>query len=188
MKRAPNPQGKGHLPVLSALSETRARVAAVPPKDIEQVSAELFTSLFVLESDIRFRPVPGRCYWLYRKNGCFRLSLIAPREWPRSLSGDFIGECHFHEDMTWTLSLSEQAAGDRAFLDDVERRKAEFEQRLEQARSVDELLPFYRQGGAFYQRAVAFALARSLGISMEKAGIQGLTREQARRQLPAADG
>lgn len=175
-----NPQGKGHLPVLAALSETRRQLAHVPPKRIEQVESELFTSLFVLESDFSFRPVPGRCYWLYEKRKGFQLSLIAPREWGEALPGRYIGECVLRSDMTWTLSLSESAAADGDFLALVEQRRRRFKKELQTAQSMEDLLPHYRKSMPFNQRACAFALAHSLGLSMRKSGILGLTHQQAK--------
>lgn len=183
MGKAGNPQGKGHLPVLAALSEASRQLAHVPPKRIEQVEAELFTSLFVLESDFRFRPVPGRRYWLYEKGDRFQLSLIGPDEWGEALPGRYVGECVLRSDMTWTLSLSEAAAADEAFLAFVEERRRRFERALEQARTLEDLLPHYRGSLPFNQRACAFALAHSLGLSMRKSGIAGLSWKQARRLL-----
>lgn len=180
MGKLGNPQGKGHLPVLAALSESRRQLAHVPPKHIEQVESELFTSLFVLESDFRFQPVPGRRYWLYEKGSRYRLSLIGPDEWGEALSGRYIGECVLRSDMTWTLSLSEGAAADDDFLAFVEQRRRRFESELEKARSMEELLPHYRKSLPFNQRACAFALAHSLGLSMGKSGTLGLSHSEAK--------
>ena len=58
MKR-PNPQGKGLVPILDSLVQSRASIS-VPPKHIEQITSELFTSLFVLHSQFQFKPVIGR--------------------------------------------------------------------------------------------------------------------------------
>ena len=110
MSENPNPQGKGLSPILATLEESRAAAAAVPPKHIEQVSTELFTSLFVLESDFRFKPTPGRSYWLYHKRGRFWLSLIPPGEWDETDYGRYIGECSLQPDMTWTLLLADEVA------------------------------------------------------------------------------
>ena len=180
-----NPQGKGSLPVLAALSGVRRQLAHVPPKQIDQVTAELFTSLFVLESDFRFRPVPGRSYFLYEKDDRFALSLIGPDEWgPTQSGGRYIGECVLREDMTWTLSLSVAAAADEDFVAFVEDRRRLFERELEAARTLEDLLPHYRKSLPFNQRVCAFALAHSLGLSMHKSGIRHLSCGEA-RSLPA---
>ena len=55
----PNPQGKGQVPVLATLSQTRSTMAEVPAKNIERISTELFTALFILESRFKFQPVQG---------------------------------------------------------------------------------------------------------------------------------
>ena len=49
MPENPNPQGKGQVPVLAALAEGQRAAAAAPAKHVEQVSVELFTSLFATE-------------------------------------------------------------------------------------------------------------------------------------------
>lgn len=183
MSKNPNPQGKGGAPVLATLNEQRAAVAAVPAKHIEQVSTELFTSLFVLESDFRFKPVPGKRYFLYRKPDRFWLSIIPPGEWSETVSGRFIGTCELQADMTWTLELADEVAQDEAFLGFLEAKRAEFEQRLSEAETVDEVLPVHESRFSFYRRAFAFALARSLGTSMERAGISGLSYDEARGLL-----
>lgn len=175
----PNPQGKGLVPVLATLSETRAMARAVPPKHIEQITNELFTSLFVLESEFKFRPVAERSYWLYRKSGRFWLSPVGPHEWGPESYGRYIGECELQRDMTWTLALSEEAAGDGALLAFIEQKRNEFENQVRDADAVDDILPGYRSEFSFYRRAHAFALAHSLGASMDKSGIRGLTHEQA---------
>ncbi len=180
MPENPNPQGKGLVPVLATLHETRAMAAAVPPKHIEQISHELFTSLFVLESEFKFRPVPDRSYWLYRKNGRFWLSPVGPHEWGPEIYGQLIGECELQRDMTWTLELSEDAAGDTDLLAWLEEKKRRFDREIEDVEAVEDILPGYRAEFGFYRRAYAFALAHSLGASMDKSGIRQLSWKQAR--------
>ena len=175
----PNPQGKGLVPVLATLSETRAMASHVPPKQIDQISNELFTSLFVLESEFKFRPVPERTYWLYRKKGRFWMSPVGPDEWSADIYGQYIGRCELHRDMTWTLELSEEAAADTELLTWLEEKRQVFDRELQQVEQVDDALPGYREKFSFYRRALAFALAHSLGSSMDKSGIRGLTYEQA---------
>ena len=87
----PNPQGKGLVPVLDSLTESRAAIS-VPPKQINQIANELFTSLFVLHSKFQFKPVLGKSYWLYLRNNSFQLSMIAPHEWGGNSYGQYIGE------------------------------------------------------------------------------------------------
>lgn len=187
MDKTPNPQGKGLVPVLESLAASRASIAAVPPKTIDQISSELFTSLFVLQSDFKFRPVVGRSYWLYRKGERFWLSLLAPHEWSAAAHGQVIGECSLHEDITWTLTLDAAAARDTALLELIEARKQAFERRLEAAAAVDEALPVFDESLPFYQRVFASALAHSLRVSMQKSGIEGLSYDEARGLLAAPE-
>lgn len=188
MPENPNPQGKGLAPVLATLSSVKSAAQHVPAKHIEQISNELFTSLFVLESEFKFKAVAGRTYWLYRKNDRFWLSPIGPHEWGPGLYGQYIGECMLHEDITWTLELAEEAANDSDLLQYLEEKKAAFEQRLEEAEAVEDMLPGYRRDFGFYRRAYAFALAHSLGVSMDKTGIRQLSYEQAQGVLPDHSG
>lgn len=186
MSKNPNPQGKGQAPVLALLSENRDNAIAVPPKQVEQVSTELFTALFILQSDFRFQPTPGRPHWLYQKEGRFRLSLTPPESWHPKIAGRYIGECVLQADMTWTLALAEDVARDPEFQDMLAARREAFERELENARTLDEVLPVHRGELPFYQRAFAYALAHSLGRSMDQSGIRGLGYDEARGLLTHA--
>lgn len=189
MNKQANPQGKGLVPVLESLAQSRALVPALP-KHIEQISRELFTSLFILHSQFQFKPIVGQSYWLYRRNSIFRLSLISPKEWGvdhAASFGQYIGECVLQKDITWTLKLDEQAANDAELMQYIENKGKEFEQALQSADSLDEAMPFYLDALPFYQRVFASALANSLQASLQKSGIQGLNYEQAQKQLSCGD-
>jgi hypothetical protein len=179
--KTPNPQGKGLVPVLDSLAASRP-TAAVPPKHIEQISSELFTSLFVLHSQFQFKPVIGKPYWLYRKDRAFKLSLISPEEW-RGGFGQYIGECQLQSDITWTLKLDEQAARDARLMQLIAARRAEFEANLQAADNLEHILPVFDTTLPFYQRVFASALAHSLGMSMQKSGIAGLPYHKAIKLL-----
>lgn len=182
--KAPNPQGKGGTPVLAALTERHDTLAAAPPKQIQQVSTELFTSMFVLQSEFRFKPVPGKTYYMYHKTGRYWLSMIGPDVFNEDQAGRFIGTCVLHPDMTWTLELGETAANDAAFMAYLEEKRKTFEAHLAEAETVDDILPVYETSlDTFYRRASAFALAYSLGRSMTQSGIQGLSYDEAMGQL-----
>ena len=178
MNYRPNPQGKGLVPVLDSLAESRASIP-VPAKHIEQIASELFTSLFVLHSKFQFKPVVGKSYWLYRRNNTFHLSMIAPHEWGGTGFGQYVGECVLQKDITWTLKLDTQAANDQHLMQLIENRRKEFEQALSAADAVEDVLPVYLESLPFYQRVFASALAGSLKVSMGKSGIQGLSYNQA---------
>ena len=178
-----NPQGKGLVPVLDSLAESQALVS-VAPKQIEQISSELFTSLFVLHSHFQFKPVVGKAYWLYQHNHQFRLSLVSPKEWGSADFGLFVGECVLQEDVTWTLTLDTQARNDRLLMNLFEKKQHEFAQALCAVESLEQVLPFYLAGLPFYQRVFASALASSLHASMLKSGIAKLNYTQAGKVLP----
>ena len=181
MNKDANPQGKGLVPILASLADSRA-VIPVVAKHINQISSELFTSLFVLHSHFQFKPVMGKSYWLYQREEKFQLSLISPDEWGGGF-GLFVGECVLQEDVTWTLTLDKAAANNQSLMTLIEQRRQEYEQALSAAESVDQLLPFYLDGLPFYQRVFASALANSLKSSMVKSGIQGLNYAQAQKVL-----
>lgn len=186
MSKNPNPQGKGGSLVLATLNEQRAGGMTVPPKQIDQVSTELFTSLFVLESEFKFKPVPGKRYFLYRKPAHFWLALTPPRMMSEAVAGRFIGTCVLQNDMTWTLELDDAVAADRDFMAYLEQKRAAFEEKLERAETVDDVLPVYQRGFDFYRRASAFAVAHSLTRSMTQSGISGLSYDEARGLLSNA--
>jgi len=178
----PNPQGKGLVPILETLAQSRTLVS-VSPKHIDQVSSELFTSLFVLHSHFQFKPVVGKRYWLYQRKKQFQLSLISPKEWGGADFGVFVGECVLQQDVTWTLTLDNAAANDSDLMMLIERKRHEFEQALISVDVIDNVLPFYIEGLPFYQRIFASALASSLKGSMFKSGILGLSYSQAKKCL-----
>lgn len=178
----PNPQGKG-LPATTALLSEINRLAVSPAKHIEQIANELFTSLFVLQSQFKFRPVIGKSYWLYQKTSIFRLSLIGPEEWKNSEFGIFIGRCELHPDMTWSMELSDKAFSDPALINFIEKQKQRFDEKLNNADRLEHILPAYESSLAFYQRAFLAALSHSLGTSMAKSGITRLNYEQAQLML-----
>lgn len=188
MPENPNPQGKGLRPVMAFLEESRAPALMAQPKQIKQISLELFTSLFVLESDFKFKPVRGSTYWLYQKNGRFWLSPISPDEWDERVYGRYIGECELHQDMTWSLEMCEEAAEDQGLMASLEQRWEAFEDAMEESETVEDALPRYQGQMPFYQRAYAFALAHSLRASMQGSGIQALSYQEAQAQLPSDAG
>ena len=181
MNKDANPQGKGLVPVLASLADSRAIISIVP-KHINQINSELFTSLFVLHSHFQFKPVVGKSYWLYKCAHRFQLSLISPDEWGGDF-GLFVGECVLQKDVTWTLTLDSVAANNKSLMNLIEQRRYEYEQALISTDSVDSLLPFYLDDLPFYQRVFASALANSLKGSMMKSGIQGLSFAQAQKAL-----
>lgn len=184
MKRKPNPQGKGLVPVLQGLQQHWARVR-VPPKHIDQISLELFTSLFVLQSEFRFNPVPGQAYWLYRRRQRWSLSLISPEEWGQGMPGRYIGRCELQQDRTWTLELDPEVAADPAFMAEVEKRRLQLQEKIEAAAALEDILPGYSQRASYYNKVLVFILAKSLRSSMQLSGIASLEYREARRLIAA---
>ncbi|AWN14911.1 DUF2452 domain-containing protein [Salinisphaera sp. LB1] len=182
----PNPDGKGVSPVLATLDEARGGLAVAAPKHIDQVATELFTSLFVLESEFRFKPVVGKTYYLYRQPERFWLGITPPEMLGETVAGRFIGTCVLQSDMTWTLELAEAVAADAHFMAWLAARRAAFERRLGEAETVDDILPVYESRLSFYRRASAFGVAHSLSRSMSASGISGLSYDEARGLLTDA--
>lgn len=182
----PNPDGKGGSTVLTTLDDVRAGTAQAVPKQIDQVTTELFTSLFVLESEFRFKPVAGKTYYLYRLPEKFWLGLTPPDMLGEAVGGRFIGSCVLQADMTWTLELAPAVAADENFMAWLAAKRTAFERRLGEAESVDDILPVYESRLSFYRRASAFGVAHSLSRSMSASGISGLSYDEARGLL--ADG
>ena len=178
----PNPQGKGLSTVLEGLSQSRPGVV-VPPKQIDQISSELFTSLFVLRSEFRFRPVVGKSYWLYRVDDQFKLYMLPPDQWSAGHPGQFIGECVLQDDITWTLTMDERAAEDESLLSLIEEERQRLERSLEEAAAVEDAMPEYIASMPFYCRLLAYGLGSSLRGSMQAAGINALSYEQAKGLL-----
>ncbi len=186
MNKPVNTDGKGQTPVLAILNESTRAAVAVPAKRIDQVTTELFTSLFVLESEFAFKPVPGKPYYLYQQETRFWLGLTAPDMLAERVAGRFIGTATLQPDLTWTLELAEAVATDSAFTDWLADKRAAFEQRLGAAETVDDVLPVYESRLSFYRRASAFGVAHSLSRSMSAAGISGLSYDEARGLLADA--
>lgn len=179
MSKKANPQGKGVSPLLAVIEQQDTAVAAARPKAAPQVATELFTAVFILESDFAFQPTVGRPHWLYRKQGRFRLSLTPPDAWDPCIAGQFIGECRLHQDMSWTLELSEAATGDTALQDELAGRRQRFERELENAETLGGALPRFRGDLGFYRRVYAYALSRSLEASMRQTDISRLPYRDA---------
>lgn len=176
--KAPNPQGKGLRPVLDALTEFKSSQMAAP-KHISQISAELFTSLLILGSQLRFKPVLEQPYWLYKHADHYQLSIIHPSQWHSEQSGEYLGECRLHRDLTWSLQLADTAINNPAVLQDLERRQEAFEQQLQTTEHLQNTLPVYVTEFSFYSRVLAAGLAHSLGASMQQTGIAQLNYSNA---------
>jgi len=182
MPENPNPQGKGLVPVLQGLQMHWSRMQ-VPPKQIDQISLELFTSLFILQSEFKFSPVPLKPYWLYQVGHQYRLLLVGPHEWHSPYTGRFIGKCELQADRTWTLDLDPEVAADKTFLAVIEEQRKALEEALMQADSLDQVMPACVDNLGYQGRVLAYILGRSLRTSMQLSGINALTYNEARGLL-----
>ena len=183
MPNNPNPQGKGLVPLLQGLDGHRLD-RLLPPKQIDQVQMELFTSMFVLQSDFRFNPVPNKIYYLYQTEGRFRLLLVGPHEWGlNGYRGRYIGSCILHDDRTWTLALDPAMEHDREFMDYIANEQDMLQEVLEKAESLEDILPVYEKSFGHYGRILAYILGKSLAISMDMSGIKSLSYQEAKGLL-----
>jgi hypothetical protein len=187
MKKNPNPQGKGIVPVLQGLQQ-HWLAPVVLPKQIDQIEMELFTSLFVLQSELKFNPVPGKSYWMYETDTGYRLLLVSPDEWHRPYPGRFIGECVLQKDRTWTLMLDDSLAADKDFMAMIEAQRRKLHSALARAEKIDDLLPAFESSLSYYGRVMAFILGRSLLTSMQLSGIKGLDYKGAKKLLADLSG
>ena len=181
--KTPNPQGKGLVAVLDSLQQAKNQLQ-VSAKSLQQLSNELFTSLFVLNSQIRFKPTTNQTYWLYYKNSRYQLSLIPPELWTPTKYGRYIGACELQTDLTWTLALAADCAQDPTFMQQVSQQRQQLAEKMQQAAKIDDVLPVYVATLPYYSRVLAAALAYSLHRSMQKSGLAGLSYQQAQTNLP----
>lgn len=181
-QKNPNPQGKGLSTVLDALTNSQAK-ASLPPKNIDQISSELFTSLFVLNTNFEFRPVAGNSYWLYYTKNKFKLYSTAPNEWACGQPGIFVGECTLQNDVTWTVYLDDQIKSQEWFITHIETQKAQLQNTFEDSITLEEAMPYYVKQMSYYSRLLTYGLSTSLKTSMQKAGINTLAYNQAKGLL-----
>ncbi len=155
-----NPEGKGRNGFLLDWYQSEpSRVVAKPQR---LLLAEFFTSMLVLSATFKFRPAVGVENYLYRINGEWSLSLIAPDEWSNERRAGFAGTCVLQSDMTWTIAPSDLLTEANPVSDAIERFYDAFAEMLDTDRTLEEILPFYVGKLPYYQRLYASALSRSL--------------------------
>jgi hypothetical protein len=179
----PNPQGKGQVVLLKDLESYHA--SNIRPKNLEEISQELFTALFILHSDCNFNAIPEQTYHLYRLKGRYQMMLLGPDEWFSGYPGDYWGACTLQQDLSWSLELSETAKHDDEFQKSLLQAQQDFQTKLEASKSLHDALPFHIQKMPYHQRVLAFALSKSLDASMELAGYAHLSYREARKELKA---
>ena len=163
--KSANPQGKGLVPCLTDWKAYQP--STIKAKNIEQLFAEYFTSLLVLFSDFRFRPVVGINYYLYFNKQRWMLSMIEPERWNCNKRGDYFGSCQLHEDMTWSINSSSSHEQNP----DIEKALRMFYESMLISLDSDiplmKKLPFYVEDLPYYRRMAATGLARSMSHSFE---------------------
>lgn len=181
-----NPEGKGQHGFLLDWYRSEPREVAAKPQ--HQILAEFFTSMLVLSAKFKYKPVVGVPNYLYRMNDEWSLSLIGPDEWSNDRGADFVGTCVLHRDMTWTIAPSKLLDGANPVSDAVARFYEAFAEALDTDRTLEEILPFYARGMAYYQRLYASALSRSIRAAVTLGDQTSMSCRQWRMLLPRKPG
>lgn len=63
----------------------------------EELKNEINWNNLIYGTDLKFKPVIGKSYYLYRDNDRHFLSMISPQEWKR----EFVGEFKFDHNGKW---------------------------------------------------------------------------------------
>ncbi len=181
MKQA-NPQGKGLVPVLDDWAALQP--CAPQDKSRQHIFSDYVTSSLVLSAEFNFRPVVGTRYHLYYRQSAntirWRLSLIEPERMLDDRLGEYFACVSLNRDMTWSLHSVSDRYDDQVvnrFLQDFAAHCAQFD-------TLADSLPVFAEQLPFYRRMAASALAKSLRLSMTRAGLEGL---QTRQWLDAPD-
>jgi hypothetical protein len=161
--KKPNPQGKGCVPVLQDLYALQATAPVAKPA--RQILRDFCISSIVLGARFRFKPVPGKPYFLYCSGGDWSLSLISPQEWGHRRPGDFVGRCTLHTDMCWQLEMPQLPSGHPAS-QHLETFVEAFSTYLQSHESITDCLPFYARHLPYYQRLLGTGVATSLAHSI----------------------
>lgn len=161
----PNPQGKGLVPVMQQWAQFRPQQLSLKPS--HQLFADYFTSLLMLSADFQFKPVVGQQYYLYLKDGRWKLSLIEPERWSHSKSGDCLGSCQLHEDMTWSLAPVNTLQANSELAVALEDFYRHFVDHMDCDKPVKSFLPYFAAQLPFYARMAANGLAKSIDLSSQ---------------------
>lgn len=159
-KEDANPEGKGANGFLLDWYQSEPRGVVAKPQN--QVLAEFFTSMLVLSAKFKYKPVIGVANYLYRFDGEWSLSLIAPGEWSDQRRSGFAGTCVLQHDMTWTIAPSALLREDNTVSEAIGRFYDAFAETLDSDLTLEEVLPYYVDKMPYYQRLYANALSRSV--------------------------
>jgi hypothetical protein len=179
----PNPEGKGQVGFLLDWAYSSPRAVVV--KRAPQLLADYFTSLLVLSSAFKFKPVFGKDYYLYQDGASWALSLISPDEWNNDTKRQaFVGRCVLNEDATWSIEPSGNIGKKGAVDDALAAFYDGFIDKLRSQQVLEDELPIYEAGLPYYQRLFAAALSRSLKGSMTQGDQLGISTETWLSQMP----
>ena len=172
-QKNPNPQGKGNVTLLQDWEATRP--GSLRHKAPVQILRDYLVSALVLAAKFRFRPVPGKRYYLYCDSQEWTLSMIGPEEWVRQRPGEFVARCRLRTDATWQVDF------DKLRQDGLPMRRLAqfvdgFSSELSSRHSVLDDLPFYERQLPYYQRMLATGLASSLQHSIVGAGADAVAQ------------
>ena len=183
----PNPQGKGQIGFLLDWAYSGPRSVAAKPAP--QLLADYFTSLLVLSSSFKFKPVFGKDYYLYIDGEHWSLSLISPDEWnDEAKRGAFVGTCVLHDDSTWSIAPSADLGRKGPVNDALAAFYEGFLDKLRSKSPLEDGLPVYEAGLPYYQRLFASALSRSLKGSLTGGDQLGLNAEAWLASMPRDAG
>jgi hypothetical protein len=177
-----NPEGKGVHVFLDDWRATEPRDVVAKPH--RQVLAELFTSMLVLSAAFKYRPVQGHPNYLYRVDGQWSLSLIAPQEWSEKRREGFVGTCVLQRDMTWTIVPSGRLSENSALFAAIRRFAEAFVDMFDTDLTLEEILPFYAGKLPYYQRLHASALSRSVRAAVTRGDQASMRGRQWLSKLP----
>ena len=179
----PNPQGKGQIGFLLDWAYSSPRGVVAKPRS--QILADYFTSVLVLSSSFKFKPVFGKEYYLYLDGDRWSLSLISPDEWnDEAKQNAFVGSCVLHDDSTWSIAPSENIGKNCPVEDQLTAFYEGFVEKLRSNQLLEEGLPVYEANLPYYQRLFAAALSLSLHGSLHLGDQLGRSAQDWLESMP----
>lgn len=182
---AVNTDGKGLNGFMLDWYRTAPRGVVAKPQ--RQVLSEFFTSMLILSSSFKYKPVTGVANYLYLINDQWSLSLIAPEQWTEQHQAGFVGRCELQRDMTWTIEPSDNLANQGYVADGVRRFYKAFADTLDTDLPLEEVLPFYVAHMPYYQRLYASAMSRSVRATVSMTDKAPRSCRDWRAALPKVD-